>query len=78
MHKRLPNFDRNRRDKLKTISYEEYVPRWPAAKKMKQLIDLLRNDPDFKNEFLEAKQRNENQAKKHSVSTAKSSDQWIT
>ena len=35
MHRRLPNFDRNRRDKLNIKSFDEYEPVSKAAVKMK-------------------------------------------
>ena len=59
MHKRLPDFDQNRRDKLKIRAIEDYEPRSRAARKLKQLMDLFRNDPNLRQEFERAKKHNE-------------------
>ena len=55
MHKRLYGFDKNRRDKLKIKSYEDYKPTRKAAARLYQVMNLLRNDPELKKDFLEAK-----------------------
>ena len=55
MHKRLHGFDKNRRDKLKIKSYEDYKPTRKAAARLHQVMNLLRNDPELKKDFLEAK-----------------------
>ena len=41
-------------------------------------MNLLRNDPELRKDFLLAKEANENQQKRHDQAEVKDSDQWIT
>jgi hypothetical protein len=51
MHLRLKDFNKHRLDKLNLTLPHLYEPKHPQAKQMKNLMTLLKGDPDHKKDL---------------------------